>query len=64
MKKILCVFLSLVMLLSVATVAFAAEEEEQRDLSEILAEKNIDEEFINAFNCSLDSGMKRESDSW
>ena len=50
MKKLLCVFLSLVMLLSVTTVAFAAEEEEQRDLSEILAEKNIDESFINAFN--------------
>lgn len=50
MKKILCVFLSIVMALSVATVAFAAEEEEQRDLSEILAEKNIDEDFINAFN--------------
>ncbi len=50
MKKILCVFLSLIMLFSAATVAFAAEEEEQRDLSEILAEKNIDEDFINAFN--------------
>ena len=50
MKKILCIFLSIVMALSVATVAFAAEEEEQRDLSEILAEKNIDEDFINAFN--------------
>ena len=50
MKKILCVFLSLVMLVSVATVAFAAEDEDQRELSEILAEKNIDEAFINAFN--------------
>ena len=50
MKKILCVFLSLVMLLSVTTVAFAAEDEEKKDFSEVLAEKNIDEAFINAFN--------------
>ena len=50
MKKILCVFLSIVMLLSVATVAFAADDEDKRDISEVLAEKDVDDAFVNAFN--------------
>ena len=50
MKKILCVFLSIVMALSVATVAFAANEEEDKDLAQTLAGKIVDDNFFNAFN--------------
>lgn len=51
MKKLLCIVLSLVMALSVCTVAFAAETtEEDKDLAQTLSEKIISDDFINAFN--------------
>ena len=47
MKKLLCVFLSLVMILSLTTLAYADDD---KDLADILSEKLIDEDFVNAFN--------------
>ncbi len=47
MKKFLCVFLSLAMMLSMASFAFAADE---KDLADILSEKLIDDDFVAAFN--------------
>ena len=49
MKKFLCVFLSLVMALSMATFAFAADDSDI-NLPEVLAGKIIDDDFIEAFN--------------
>ena len=48
MKKILCVFLALVMALSMTTFVFAADSDV--DLAEVLSGKLIDDDFINAFN--------------
>ncbi len=50
MKKLLCIFLSLVMMLSMATVAFAADSDEEKDLYQTLAEKIADDAYLDAFN--------------
>ena len=51
MKKLLCIILSLLMVLSVSTIAFAADdEEEEKDLAQTLSEKIVSDSFINAFN--------------
>ena len=60
MKKFLCVFLSLVMALSMATFAFAADNNDI-NLPEVLAGKIIDDDFINAFNgqtLDIPAGLK------
>ncbi len=54
MKKLLCIVLSLAMVFSMATFAFAAGEEDGKSLPEILSEKLIDEDFVSAFSQSLD----------
>ena len=50
MKKVLSIFLALVMVLSFASVAFAAGKDEDVDFAQIFADKVIDENFVNAFN--------------
>ena len=50
MKKVLCIFLSLILALSVATVAFAAGDDDEINLAQTIAGTVIDDNFVNAFN--------------